>query len=144
MEMNILGQAIVNVTWAGQNGELPDPVSHDATDRDILQWVTEAVRTGGIPGTVTTASAAGDGGASPVTANDAAAAATQSIATTVRRGNRCCIEHPVIGEGRIIAQIACRADHWRLVALRIASIVCAMMISTPNWPSSAVARRGSP
>src|SRR6478736_8824678 len=90
--------------------------------------------TGGIPGTVTTASVAGDGGASPVTANDAAAAATQSIATTVRRGNRCCIEHPVIGEGRIIAQIACRADHWRLVALRIASIVCAMMISTPNWP----------
>jgi hypothetical protein len=50
MEMNLLHQAIVNVTWAGQNGELPDPVSHDATDREILQWVTEAVRTGGIPG----------------------------------------------------------------------------------------------
>lgn len=40
----------VNVTHAGQNGELPDPVSVDATDGDIRAWVTEAVRTGGIPG----------------------------------------------------------------------------------------------
>jgi hypothetical protein len=50
MDMNLVGQSIVNVTWAGQNGELPDPVSNTATDADILRWVTEAVRTGGVPG----------------------------------------------------------------------------------------------
>jgi len=43
-------QARVNVTWAGKNGDLPDPVSFDATDGDVKQWVTESVRTGGIPG----------------------------------------------------------------------------------------------
>jgi len=43
-------EALVNVTWAGQNGDLPDPVAYDATDGDIRQWVTEAVRAGGIPG----------------------------------------------------------------------------------------------
>ena len=42
--------ARVNVTLAGQNGDLPDPVSYDAPDADILGWVTEAVRAGGIPG----------------------------------------------------------------------------------------------
>jgi hypothetical protein len=40
-------EAIVNVTWAGNNGDLRDPVSFDATDADIRTWVTEAVRTGG-------------------------------------------------------------------------------------------------
>jgi hypothetical protein len=40
----------VNITWSGQNGDLPDPVSYDATDGDIKQWITEAVRTGGVPG----------------------------------------------------------------------------------------------
>jgi hypothetical protein len=43
-------QARVNVTYAGQNGDLPDPVNFDATDGDVRQWVTEAVRGGGIPG----------------------------------------------------------------------------------------------
>ncbi len=43
-------QARVNVTFAGSNGDLPDPVSVDASDGDIKQWVTEAVRGGGVPG----------------------------------------------------------------------------------------------
>lgn len=47
MEAN---EARVNVTYGGSNGDLPDPVSFDAPDGDIRQWVTEAVRTGGVPG----------------------------------------------------------------------------------------------
>jgi len=43
-------EARVNVTWGGQNGDLPDTVPFDATDGDIRQWITEAVRTGHIPG----------------------------------------------------------------------------------------------
>ena len=43
-------QARVNVTYGGENGDLPDPVSVDATDADIRQMVTEAVRGGGVPG----------------------------------------------------------------------------------------------
>lgn len=43
-------EARVNVTWQGENGDMPDPVSYDATDGDVKQFVTEAVRTGGIPG----------------------------------------------------------------------------------------------
>ena len=43
-------EARVNITWAGQNGDLPDPVAYDATDGDVRQWVSEAVRTGGVPG----------------------------------------------------------------------------------------------
>lgn len=43
-------EALVNVTWAGQNGDLPDPVAYDSTDGDIRQWVTEAVRAGDVPG----------------------------------------------------------------------------------------------
>ena len=42
-------EARVNVTYGGQNGDLPDPVSFDANDGDVKQWVTEAVQTGGIP-----------------------------------------------------------------------------------------------
>lgn len=42
-------QARVNITWKGQNGDLPDPVHVDSTDGDVRQMVTEAVR-GGIPG----------------------------------------------------------------------------------------------
>jgi len=44
------GEARVNVTWAGQNGDLPDPVAYDAPDAAIRQWITEAVRGGSIPG----------------------------------------------------------------------------------------------
>jgi hypothetical protein len=43
-------EAMVNVTWSGSNGDMPDPVSYDSTDDAILQMVTEAVQTGGIPG----------------------------------------------------------------------------------------------
>ena len=43
-------EALVNITWARQNGELPDPVSLDATDEQVRQWITEAVRGGGVPG----------------------------------------------------------------------------------------------
>jgi hypothetical protein len=42
-------EAKVNITYKGQNGDLPDPVTFDATDGDIKTWVTEAIR-GGIPG----------------------------------------------------------------------------------------------
>jgi hypothetical protein len=42
-------EALVNITWQGQNGNLPDPVPYDATEGDIRQWITEAVR-GGVPG----------------------------------------------------------------------------------------------
>lgn len=43
-------EARVNITWRGQNGDLPDPVSRDAADGDVRQWVTEAVRAGSVPG----------------------------------------------------------------------------------------------
>lgn len=43
-------QARVNVTYNGQNGDLPDPVSFDATDGDVKTWVSEALRTNGVPG----------------------------------------------------------------------------------------------
>lgn len=42
-------QARVNITWKGNNADLPDPVPYDATEGDVKQWVTEAVRAG-IPG----------------------------------------------------------------------------------------------
>lgn len=47
MEAN---EARLGVTYNGEYGELPDPVSFDAADGDVRQWVAEAVRTGGIPG----------------------------------------------------------------------------------------------
>lgn len=52
VEMNTIqdNEARVNVTWQGQNGDLPDPVSFDATNGDVLQWITEAVRGGDVPG----------------------------------------------------------------------------------------------
>jgi len=43
-------EAKVNITFAGQQGDLPDPVSRDATDEQVREWVTEAVRAGGVPG----------------------------------------------------------------------------------------------
>lgn len=43
-------EARVNVTFAGANGDLPDPVAFDATDADVKQMLTEALRTGGVPG----------------------------------------------------------------------------------------------
>lgn len=43
-------EARVNITWAGQNAELPDPVSRDAAEGDVKMWVAEAIRNGSIPG----------------------------------------------------------------------------------------------
>jgi hypothetical protein len=43
-------EARVNVTFGGQNGDLPDPVNFDSTDGDIRGWIAEALRTGGVPG----------------------------------------------------------------------------------------------
>ena len=43
-------EAVVNVTFSGQNGELPDPVNFQAGDGDVKGWVAEAIRTGSIPG----------------------------------------------------------------------------------------------
>lgn len=43
-------EATVNITWAGQNGDLPDPIHFDSSDTDIRTWVTEAVRAGSVPG----------------------------------------------------------------------------------------------
>jgi hypothetical protein len=43
-------QARVNVTYKRQHGELPDAVTYDAPDGDVRGWVTEAIRTGGVPG----------------------------------------------------------------------------------------------
>ena len=43
-------EARVNVTYGGTNGDLPDPVPYDSTDGDVKGWITEAVRTGGVPG----------------------------------------------------------------------------------------------
>jgi hypothetical protein len=43
-------EARLNVTWAGQNGDLPDPVPYGAAEGDIRQWAAEAIRTGGVAG----------------------------------------------------------------------------------------------
>jgi len=42
--------ALLNITVNGQNGDLRDPVSFDATDADVKAWATETVRNGGVPG----------------------------------------------------------------------------------------------
>lgn len=44
------GMARLNVTFAGSNGDLIDPVDYNATDGDVRAWASEAIRTGGIPG----------------------------------------------------------------------------------------------
>lgn len=43
-------EARVNITWAQQNGDMPQPVPLDAAEGDIKQWVTEALRAGSVPG----------------------------------------------------------------------------------------------
>ena len=43
-------EARVNITWRGQNGDLPDPVHYHAPNQDVIGWVTEAVRAGSVPG----------------------------------------------------------------------------------------------
>lgn len=43
-------EARVNVTVAGQNGDMVDPVAWDSTDAVLKAMVTEAIQGGGIPG----------------------------------------------------------------------------------------------
>jgi hypothetical protein len=43
-------EAVLNVTWAGQNGDLSDPVAYDATDAEIRAYAAEAVSTGSVAG----------------------------------------------------------------------------------------------
>jgi len=43
-------EARVNITYGGNNGDLPDPVLFDSTDGDIKGWITEAVAGGSVPG----------------------------------------------------------------------------------------------
>jgi hypothetical protein len=44
-------EARVNVTYKDAvNFDLPDPVHYQAGDGDIKAWVTEAIRTGSVPG----------------------------------------------------------------------------------------------
>ena len=43
-------EARINITWDGQNGDLPDPVAFDANDETVIQWATEAIRGGAVPG----------------------------------------------------------------------------------------------
>lgn len=51
MNMDIQAhEARVNISYGGANGDLPDPVSFDSTNGDVLGWITEAVRGGGVPG----------------------------------------------------------------------------------------------
>lgn len=42
--------ALMNVTYNGQNGDLPDPVAYDMPLADLLRVAMETIRTGGIPG----------------------------------------------------------------------------------------------
>lgn len=42
--------ASLNITFAGQNGDLPDPVLFDASDEQVRTMATEAVRAGGVRG----------------------------------------------------------------------------------------------
>jgi len=50
-QVNMLqdGEAMINVTWNGQNGDM-GPVLRDSPDDQVKEWVQEAVRTGGVPG----------------------------------------------------------------------------------------------
>lgn len=50
IQMIDTNQARVLVTYGGASSELPDSVNKDANDADVKGWVTEAIRTGGIPG----------------------------------------------------------------------------------------------
>ncbi|HHO53964.1 MAG TPA: hypothetical protein ENK18_24610 [Deltaproteobacteria bacterium] len=52
MNQRMIGasQARLNITWDGQNGDLPDSVPFDASDAEIKAWASEALRGGGVPG----------------------------------------------------------------------------------------------
>ena len=42
--------ASLNITYNGQQGNLPDPIAFDASNEDILAMAQEAIRAGGVPG----------------------------------------------------------------------------------------------
>jgi hypothetical protein len=42
--------AHLNITYAGQQGDLPDPMPYDASDADIKRIATEAIHNGDVPG----------------------------------------------------------------------------------------------
>ncbi len=44
------GMARLNITWAGSNGDLPDPVPYDSSDAEVKRMAAEAVRAGYVPG----------------------------------------------------------------------------------------------
>lgn len=50
-------EARLNITFAGQNGDLADPVAYDATDADIKRWASEAIANGSVVGINATAGA---------------------------------------------------------------------------------------
>lgn len=43
-------QAFLNVTYNGENGDMPEPVSLDASDEDIRQFAEEAIKNGDMRG----------------------------------------------------------------------------------------------
>lgn len=43
-------EATLNITWAGQNGNLLDPVPFQASITELKSWASEAIRNGDIPG----------------------------------------------------------------------------------------------
>ena len=43
-------QARLNLTWDGQNGDLPDTVPFDASDAELKAMAAEALRHGDVPG----------------------------------------------------------------------------------------------
>jgi hypothetical protein len=45
-----MAEARVNVTWKGQNGDLPQLVFSESSDEAIRMYVAEAIQTGSIPG----------------------------------------------------------------------------------------------
>lgn len=42
--------AVLNITWRGENGNLPDPVDPRLSDAQICEMVEEVLQTGGVPG----------------------------------------------------------------------------------------------
>lgn len=43
-------EAKLNITYGGEQGDLPDPIPYDATDEEIIRAATECLRDGYIPG----------------------------------------------------------------------------------------------
>ena len=43
-------EARLNITYNGENGDLPDMVLFDSTDGDVKSWASEAVAGGSVPG----------------------------------------------------------------------------------------------